>query len=33
VEQVGSARVVTIPSYQIDNLLALLATVEASAPR
>lgn len=33
VEQVGSARVVTIPSYQIDNLLALLAAVEASAAR
>jgi hypothetical protein len=33
VERVGSARVVTIPTYQIDNLLALLTAVGASAPR
>jgi Domain of unknown function (DUF4340) len=33
VERVGGSRVVTIPTYQIDNLLALLAAVEASATR
>ena len=31
VERVGSGRVVTIPTYQIDNLLALVASVEAPA--
>jgi Domain of unknown function (DUF4340) len=33
VERVGSARVVTIPAYQVDNLLSLLAVVEPSARR
>jgi Domain of unknown function (DUF4340) len=33
VERVGSARVVTIPTYQIDNLLGLLAAVGAPAGR
>ena len=33
VERVGSARVVTIPGYQIDNLLALLAAVGPPAAR
>lgn len=33
VERVGSGRVVTIPTYQIDNLLALLAVVGGSAAR
>jgi Domain of unknown function (DUF4340) len=33
VELVGSARVVTIPTYQIDNLLVLLAAVGVSASR
>ena len=31
VERVGSGRVVTIPTYQIDNLLALVASVEPPA--
>jgi hypothetical protein len=33
VERVGSGRVVTIPTYQIDNVLALVAAVESSARR
>lgn len=33
VERVGSARVVTIPTYQIDNLLGLLAAIGTSAAR
>ena len=33
VERVGSGRVVTIPTYQIDNVLALVAAMESSARR
>ena len=33
VERVGSGRVVTIPTFQIDNVLALVAAMESSAGR
>ena len=31
VERVGSGRIVTIPTYQVDNLLKLIASLEAAA--
>jgi hypothetical protein len=31
VERVGSGRVVTIPTYQVDNLVKLVASVESGA--